>query len=269
MFLVTSRAITEGLDSRPRDEASLFELYHARGDVAARDELVRRYLPLVGRLARRYSYTSEPLDDLRQVGAMALVHAIDRYRPERGSSFKAYAVPTILGELRRHFRDRGWALHIPRSLQERTRAVGAAVAELETSLGRSPTIAELGEWMQLPREDVIEALEARTAYDTASLEGAAHGHGGEDAWLAMLGAEDARYEMVEFHAMFERTMRALPQRERVLLHLRFSEDMSQAEIARFMGLSQMHVSRLLRRAIARLQEVANADSHRLGAGTVG
>jgi RNA polymerase sigma-B factor len=240
---------------RPGDDASLLHRYHEMGDPTARDELVGRYLPLVRRLARRYSYTSEPLDDLCQVGAMALCKAIDRYRPGAGASFKAYAMPTIVGELRRHFRDTGWALHIPRPLQERARALGAALGTLGASLGRSPTIAELAEETGMSREDVIEGLEVRMAYDTTSLDD--RGAGEEDAaWLTQLGAEDAGYERAELHAVIDQTLRSLPARERLLVHLRFSEDLSQSEIARRMGLSQMHVSRLLRRAIGQLEAVA-------------
>jgi RNA polymerase sigma-B factor len=244
---------------RARDDESLLELYRSEGDVAARDELVERYLPLIRSLAKRYSYTTEPLEDLCQVGAMALVGAVERYQPGRGASFRAYAVPTVVGELRRHFRDTGWALHIPRSLQERAQAAGVALAKLQSTLGRSPTIAELAEWMRLSNEDVIEALEARMAYDAASLEASAHDAEEDGGWLARLGAVDDRFEMVEYHAVLERTMRAMPERERLLLHLRFNEDMSQSEIAHRVGFSQMHVSRLLRRAIARLQAVAEAD----------
>jgi RNA polymerase sigma-B factor len=242
------------LDLRPRDEDSLLDLYHSQQDLAARDELVERYLPLVRSLARRYSYTSEPLDDLCQVGAIALCKAIDRYRPGYGASFKAYAVPTIVGELRRHFRDTGWALHIPRSLQERARAVGVGVNALSARLGRSPTIAEIAESTGLSREDVIEGLEVRMAYDARSLETPAR----DDD-------EDAGFEMVEYQAMLERSMRSMPERERVLLHLRFSEDLSQSDIAKRVGVSQMHVSRLLRRAIERLRAAADADARQDGA----
>jgi RNA polymerase sigma-B factor len=245
---------------RPRDEDSLLDLYHSQQDLAARDELVERYLPLVRSLARRYSYTSEPLDDLCQVGAIALCKAIDRYRPGHGASFKAYAVPTIVGELRRHFRDTGWALHIPRSLQERARAVGAGVNALSARLGRSPTIAEIAESTGLSREDVVEGLEVRMAYDATSLETPVRGHDEDVGWLARLGAEDEGFEMVEYQAMLERGMRSMPERERVLLHLRFSEDLSQSDIAKRVGVSQMHVSRLLRRAIAQLRAAADADA---------
>jgi RNA polymerase sigma-B factor len=247
--------------NKPGDDRSLLRRYHSAQDTAARDELVRKYLPLVRTLARRYSYTSEPLDDLCQVGAMALVKAIERYRPGGGSSFKAYAVPTIVGELRRHFRDTAWAIHIPRSLQERARTLGIALNELSARLGRSPTIAELAAHTGMSREDVIEGLDVRMAYDAAPLDPTPQG---EEAsgWAARLGEEDARYEMVEYHAVLERTMRALPERERMLLHLRFTEDLSQSEIARRVGVSQMHVSRLLRRAVSRLQAVAAADDDR-------
>jgi RNA polymerase sigma-B factor len=243
---------------KPRDDESLLQRYHQDKDVAARDELIGRYLPVVRGLAKRYSYTTEPLEDLCQVGAMALMGAIERYRPGRGASFKAYAVPTILGELRRHFRDTGWALHIPRALQERARAIGVALSQLQAELGRSPTIRELAASMKLSTEDVIEGLEVRMAYDTTSLDSPGRDEDDDTSWRARLGAEDENYAMVEWGAVLERTMRAMPDRERMLLHLRFEEDLSQSEIARRVGYSQMHVSRLLRRAISRLQAVAAA-----------
>lgn len=253
---------------RPGDDSALLYRYQAKTDLAARDELVRKYLPLVRTLARRYSYTSEPLDDLCQVGAMALCKAIDRYRPGHGTSFKAYAVPTIVGELRRHFRDNGWALHIPRSLQERAHKVSVALNDLSSRLGRSPTIGELAEWTGLTREDVIEGLEVRMAYEATPLDAATE-NDEDTAWSARLGAEDNGFEMVELGAMLERTMRALPERERLLLHLRFSEDLSQSEIAQRVGVSQMHVSRLLRRAVERLQAAANADDRRFEVSAAG
>jgi RNA polymerase sigma-B factor len=251
---------------KPGDDSALLCRYQTQQDLAARDELVRKYLPLIRSLAQRYSYTSEPLDDLCQVGAMALCKAIDRYQPGLGASFKAYAVPTIVGELRRHFRDTCWALHIPRSLQERARRLGIGVNQLSSKLGRSPTIAELAEWSGLSREEVIEGLDVRMAYDATSLEAT---QDEETGWFARLGAEDDRFEMVELNAVLERTMRALPERERMLLHLRFSEDLSQSEIAKRVGVSQMHVSRLLRRAVARLQAVALADEDRFEASAAG
>jgi RNA polymerase sigma-B factor len=246
---------------RPRDEESLLDQYHSQHDLAARDELVERYLPLVRSLAKRYSYTSEPIEDLCQVGAIALCKAIDRYRSGAGASFKAYAVPTIVGELRRHFRDTGWALHIPRSLQERARTVGVALNTLTTQLGRSPTIAEMAKLSGLSREEVIEGLEVRMAYDAKSLDASTRVDDEDDpGWIGRLGADDDGYEMVEQQVVLERTMRGLPERERMLLRLRFTEDLSQSDIAKRVGVSQMHVSRLLRRAVARMQEMAAADA---------
>jgi RNA polymerase sigma-B factor len=253
---------------KPGDDTSLLHRYQTSHDLAARDELVRKYLPLIRGLANRYSYTTEPLEDLCQVGAMALCKAIERYQPGSGASFKAYAVPTIVGELRRHFRDTGWALHIPRSLQERARQIGSGVNELSARLGRSPTIAELAAWSGLTREEVIEGLDVRMAYDTAPLEATGQS-GDEEGWAERLGAEDAALEQVEDHAVFERTLRALPERERLMLHLRFSEDLSQSEIAKRVGVSQMHVSRLLRQAVGRLRAAAAAEDPRFGAFTAG
>jgi RNA polymerase sigma-B factor len=243
---------------QPRDDLSLLYRYQSNGDLTARDELVTRYLPLVKRLAKRYSYTSEPLDDLSQVGAIALLKAIDRFRPDRGSSFRAYAVPTIVGEMRRHFRDTGWSVHIPRALQERARDAGAAVNDLSAKHGRSPTIAEIAESMHVTREEVIEALEARLAYDAASLDGAVRTDEGGEALADRLGAEDASFEQVEARAMLESTLHGMPARERVMVHLRFAEDMSQSEIAKTIGVSQMHVSRLLRRALKRMEAATTA-----------
>lgn len=247
------------MDSQPRDEQSLLSRYHSTHDLAARDELVERYLPLVKHLARRYSYTTEPLEDLCQVGAIALLKALDRFEPARGTSFKAYAVPTIVGEMRRHFRNTGWSVHIPRALQERAQAAGTALNALTANLGRSPTISEIADWMQITREEAIEALEVRMAYDAASLDASSR-HDADDnaAWAHRLGAEDDGFEQIEARAMLETTLRAMPARERVMVHLRFEEDMSQSEIAKTVGVSQMHVSRLLRRAIERLQQVAEA-----------
>jgi RNA polymerase sigma-B factor len=253
---------------KPGDDSSLLRRYQATQDPAARDELVRKYLPVIRSLAKRYSYTSEPLDDLCQVGAIALCKAIDRYRPGNGASFKAYAVPTIVGELRRHFRDTGWAIHIPRSLQERARTVGVALNDLSARLGRSPTIAEIADSTAMSREDVIEGLEVRMAYDTTPLD--APSQSDDDTQLnSRLGVEDQALERVEHNEMLERAMRSLPDRERTLLRMRFSEDLSQSEIARRVGVSQMHVSRLLRRAVAEMQAVAAADEARFGAFTAG
>jgi RNA polymerase sigma-B factor len=243
-------------DIRTETEATLFELWRRRGDERAHAELVNRHLPLVRQLARRYAYTSEPLDDLVQVGSVGLLHAISRYDARAGSSFKAYAVPTILGELRRHFRDTAWSVHLPRSLQERTRTVQVAVAALQATLGRSPTIAEIATRIEATSEQVIEAMEARMAYRVESLDAPAEPGDERSKWQTA-GAMDDGFDTAEQAAFLSRALGALPERERNLVRLRFEEDLSQSEIGRRLGISQMHVSRLLRRALARMQAIAS------------
>jgi RNA polymerase sigma-B factor len=237
-------------------EVALFERWRRRGDERAHAELVDRYLPLVRQLARRYAYTSEPLDDLTQVGSVGLLHALSRYDPHVGSSFKAYAVPTILGELRRHFRDAAWSVHLPRSLQERTRSVQVAISALQGTLGRSPTIAEIAERIDATTEQVIEAMEARTAYRVESLDAPTETGDETDRWRNTGEVDDGFYN-AEQSAYLSRALKALPERERMLVRLRFEEDMSQSEIGRRLGISQMHVSRLLRRALSRMEAIAS------------
>jgi RNA polymerase sigma-B factor len=239
-------------------EAALFEQWRRRGDERAHAELVNRHLPLVRQLARRYAYTSEPLDDLVQVGSVGLLQALSRYDARVGSSFKAYAVPTILGELRRHFRDTAWAVHLPRSLQERTRSVQSAIGALQASLGRSPTIAEIAERIDATSEQVIEAMEARMAYRVESLDAPAEPGDERERWRAA-GEVDDGFDTAEQSAFLSRALNALPERERDLVRLRFEEDLSQSEIGRRLGISQMHVSRLLRRALARMETIARED----------
>src|SRR4051794_4174261 len=241
-------------DLHRETEAALFDLWRRRGDERAHAELVNRHLPLVRQLARRYSYTSEPLEDLVQVGSVGLLGALSRYRPRAGGSFKPYAVPTILGELRRHFRDTAWSVHLPRSLQERTRSVQAAIGALQGTLGRSPTIAEIAERIEATSEQVIEALEARFAYRVESLDAPAEPGDERDRWQ-MAGQIEPGYETAEQSAFLSRALKALSERERALVLLRFAEDMSQSEIGRVLGISQMHVSRLLRRALARMEAI--------------
>lgn len=245
-------------DIHAESEAALFDRWRRRGDERAHAELVDRHLPLVRQLARRYAYTSEPLDDLVQVGSVGLLHALARYDPRVGSSFKAYAVPTILGELRRHFRDTAWSVHLPRSLQERTRNVQRAIASLQAALGRSPTIAEIAQQIGASSEQVIEAMEARLAYRVESLD-APPDRGEERDNSHRAGELDAGYETAEQSALLSRALRSLPPRERVLVRLRFEEDLSQSEIGQQLGISQMHVSRLLRRALARMEAVTASD----------
>jgi RNA polymerase sigma-B factor len=242
-----------------REDRRLLIRYHEEGDASAREELVERFLPLARQLARRYQRHNEPLDDLMQVASMGLVKAIDRFDPARGTAFSTYAVPTILGELKRYFRDSGWAVHVPRGMQERVMKLDQASQELHRKLGRSPSAGELAEELKLTSEEVLEAMEAASAYDAISLEeqrGSESRDSQEPTYADSLGTEEERYELVEYGATIAPTMKALSERERLILHLRFVEDLTQSEIADRIGVSQMHVSRLIRRALARLRAVA-------------
>jgi len=241
-----------------REDRKLLIRYHTDGDMQAREELVERFLPLARQLARRYQRQNEPLDDLMQVASMGLVKAIDRFDPERGTAFSTYAVPTILGELKRYFRDSGWAVHVPRGMQERVMKLDQASQELHRRLGRSPSAAELAQELDLSSEEVLEAMEAASAYDAISLEEqrSESSDPQEPTYADALGSEEERYELVEYGATIAPTMKALSERERLILHLRFVEDLTQSEIADRIGVSQMHVSRLIRRALARLRAVA-------------
>ncbi len=242
---------------RGRDDRRLLDRYHRDGELAARDELVARFLPLARQLARRYQRGNEPLDDLVQVASIGLVKAIDRFDPERGTAFSSYAVPTILGELKRYFRDTGWALHVPRGMQERVIQLNAVMGRLARQLGRSPTTAELAQALGTTPEDVLEAMQAATAYDAVSLDAPrALGDGDGDSHADILGGSDQGFEMAELRASIAPTLRTLSDRDRLVLHLRLVEDMTQSEIAGRVGVSQMHVSRLIRRALERLQTAA-------------
>jgi len=243
--------------SRAGEDRRLLLRYHRLGDQGAREELVRRLLPLARRMARRYRRSDEPLDDLVQVATLGLIKAIDRFDPARETAFSSYAVPTMLGELKRYFRDNGWAVHVPRGMQERVMAVDAAVRELSRKLGRSPSAAEVGEHMGATTEGVLEAMEASSAYDAVSLDSYRFGDDGDgETYAESIGEEDGRFELVEYGATIAPTLQALPARDRIVLHLRFVEDLTQAEIAERVGVSQMHVSRLIRRALDRLRTVA-------------
>jgi RNA polymerase sigma-B factor len=243
-----------------REEHRLFVLHREQGDLVAREELVSRFLPLARQLARRYSRSNESLEDLVQVASVGLVKAVDRFDHTRGTPFARYAVPTIMGELKRHFRDASWAVHVPRGVQDRAMRVGEAVTSLSRELNRSPTPAEVSELTGIPTELVLEAMDATIAYEALSLDSSRAPEGGErvDAFAETLGAEDERYELVEYGATLAATLRALPPRDRAILGLRFVEDLTQSEIAARVGVSQMHVSRLIRRALRRLQVVAEA-----------
>jgi RNA polymerase sigma-B factor len=240
-------------------ERELLVRYHEFGDIAAREELVERFLPLARDLALRYTYTDEPFDDLLQVASLGLIKAIDRFEPGRGTKFTSYAAPTILGELKRHFRDKGWSLHVPRDLQERSLAVSHATEVLSKELGRSPKVREVAEHLGCSAEQVLEAQEAAASYEATSLDAPAARDDDESASLVdLLGSDDSAYELVEERQAIARVWKELPDVERSVLELRFMHDLNQREIGERIGYSQMHVSRLLRRALTRLETAATA-----------
>jgi len=225
---------------------------------AVRDELVRLHLPLVEHLARRFAGRGEPLDDLVQVGTIGLIKSVDRFDVERGVEFSTYATPTIVGEIKRHFRDKGWAIRVPRRLQELRLGLGAATEELAHSLGRAPTVAELSARLGVSEEEVLEGLESANAYSTVSLDAGSETDDGPGAMLDTIGIDDDALEGVEYRESLRPLLARLPARERQILLLRFFRNMTQSQIAAATGISQMHVSRLLSHALAVLREGLSA-----------
>jgi RNA polymerase sigma-B factor len=246
------------VDARSLSERRLFRRYREHGDEVARERLVARFMPLAERLARRYAWGREPVEDLVQVAFVGLVKAVDRFDHERGIAFSTFAVPTILGELKRHIRDTTWSLHVSQRMRQRVLEVTKATDELRGWLGRSPTAEEIAEKIGVTVVCVAEAAEAASAYDTASLDHPASEDGVGRAGDGRFGAEDDRFDLVEYGAIIAPALGALPVRERLILRMRFDRDMTQGEIAQVLGVSQMHVSRLLRRSLGRLREVASA-----------
>lgn len=247
------------------DDRRLLIRYHRDGDLRARDELVVRFLPMARRLARRYQRGSEPLEDLVQVASLGLVKAINRFDPDRATAFSSYAVPTMVGELKRYFRDFGWAVHVPRGMQERTVAVKHTVTRLSEELGRSPSATEIAAEIDATEEEVLEAFEAALAHDSLSLD--APRPGGDEAadprFGDTVGEVDDGFELVELSAAIAPALRDLSERDRRILRMRFGRDMKQSEIAAEIGVSQMHVSRLLRRSLARLAAAADGEDQAL------
>jgi RNA polymerase sigma-B factor len=236
------------------EDKKLLLRYREDGDERALSDLTERYLPLARRLASRYRYTNEPMEDLVQVANLALLKAIQRFDLERDAAFSSYAVPTILGELKRYFRDHSWSVHVPRDLQERAVKINKTVDALSKQLGRAPTVKELAEKLDVELEQVVEALEATQAFDAASLDAERPGQDGNMATIGdTIGAEEAGFDMVEYGAAIEGVLGDMPERTRVVLHLRFVEDMTQAQIAERIGVSQMHVSRIIRKALVDLR----------------
>jgi RNA polymerase sigma-B factor len=244
---------------RARETEMLFERWQVHHDRAARDELVKRFLPLARKLARRYNVGHEPFDDLLQVASLGLVKAVDRFDCSRGNAFSSFAVPTILGELKRYFRDHGWAVHVPRGAQERAVKVEEAQQHLSARSGRAPTVPELAEYLELSIEEVLESLETARAHHATSLD-APHDDGeGESAKLVdTFGEEDLTLALADSRITIGVATAQLSRRERQVLMLRFVEDLTQSQIAELIGVSQMQVSRILRRSIARLTELTES-----------
>jgi len=244
--------------SRPDDGEALLRRYHETKDPRLRELAAVEYMPLARRLARRFHRGREPLEDLEQVAYLGLVKAVERYDPAFGARFSSFAIPTISGELRRHFRDTTWRLHLPRGVQEAALDVARASDELAGTLGRAPTVGELAEATGLDVEEVTEALHARDVQEVASLDQPCGADDGSERTVAeTVGAADDRYDLVDHLATVGPLVAALPERERRVLFLRFARDLTQTEIAEQVGCSQMQVSRLLRRAIARLSQVSD------------
>jgi RNA polymerase sigma-B factor len=244
----------------PGDERQLFVRWQRDGDAAARETLTERFAPLTRSLARRYSRSSEPFEDLVQVATLGLLKAIDRYDPERGHSFQSFAVPTVLGEMRRHFRDAGWAVHVPRGSQERALKVRSAHEQLMEASGRAPTIDELAKYLKLSGEEVLDALQVLNGYDTASLDAPRPGDPDNASFAESIGEDDVRFEHVELGLTLASGMQQLQPRELSILRMRFVEDLTQTQIAAKIGISQMQVSRLLRRSLDLLRSSAEPSA---------
>jgi RNA polymerase sigma-B factor len=249
-------------DARPRRESGgvrrvdeLLLAYHRNGDRAAREQVLVELMPLVRSLAARYAGRGEPLDDLVQVGAVGLIKAVDRFDVTRGVEFTSYGVPTIVGEIRRHFRDRAWAMHVPRRIKELSVRLSRVLDELTTTLGRSPTIAEIAQAAAVDEEDVIDALDASHAYATRSLDAPS---AGGDSFAEGLAGADPGFDGVDDRWVLSAGLEALDARARRIVELRFFEERTQSQIAAELGISQMHVSRLLRDAMQRMRRSIEA-----------
>jgi len=243
------------LSQEPNGLREMFLRYSATGDQHLREGLVARHMNLVHFLAGKFAHRGEPPEDLVQVGSLGLLKAIDRYDPERGVEFSSFATPTILGEIKRYFRDRGWALKVPRRLQELNRSVQEATDKLSHANGRPPTPDELSRQLGIPREEVLEAMELESSNRLLSLESEVNGdeESRYSPLLNYLGRPDLDLEHLEDRIVIRRALHHLSERERRLIYLRFFEGLPQAEIGQRLGISQMHVSRLLARSLARLR----------------
>jgi RNA polymerase sigma-B factor len=233
-----------------------FEAFAESRDPALRDSLIEAHLGLAEYLARRFANRGEPLDDLVQVASLGLVKAVERFDPARGLEFTTFATPTIVGELKRHFRDKGWAVRVPRRVQELHLRVTRVIDDLALELGRSPTVQEIAKRAGTTEDEVVEAVDAGSAYRSASLDAGRSDDDETPGLLGQLGELDPELARAERRAALGPLISELPEREQVMLYLRFYEGMTQSEIAKRLGISQMHVSRLLSRSLQQLRELA-------------
>ena len=243
------------------DEEILLRRYHEAGDLQAREKLIEQYMLLVRSLARRYSYRGEQLEDLVQIGAIGLIKAIDRFDLDRGVALTTYATPNIIGEIKRHFRDKGWSVRVPRGLQELSVQLSRLVESLTVELSRSPTIPELAKAAGVGEEAAIEALESGRAYASVSLSAGGGGGDGDEEFdpMELIGADEHEFEVSEDRAVLAPGLRVLDERERKILQLRFFDGLTQSQIAQQVGISQMHVSRLIRRSLEKIRDEIAAD----------
>ena len=248
---------------RLREDQELFARYADKHDPVDRDLLVERFMPLARSLASRYLRRDEPFDDIFQVACLGLLKAIDGFDVSRGRAFSSYAVPTIVGEIKRHYRDRTWVVHVPRDLQDLTLAVDRTLQQLERELLRKPTVGEIAEKLNVSDEDVLEALQASRAHRVASLDAPVRDE--EDPASTVgerIGMPELGFAHAEQRAMLSRLMTVLTPRDRLVLRLRFEEDLTQEQIGQRVGISQMQVSRVLRQCIVKLRTVAEHSSER-------
>jgi RNA polymerase sigma-B factor len=255
-----SAARAEDGPTRSEEDRRLLIRYHRHGDQAAREQLVQRLLPLARRMARRYRRSDEPLDDLVQVATVGLINAVDRFSPERGSDFFSFAVPTISGEVRRHFRDLGWSMRVPRRLKDLHVSINGAVSNLSQDLGRAPKPTEIAEHLGVPVSDGLEGLEASEAYRSSSLDEMLSSEQGSATVGELVGEADAELDRVDFRQALRPVLSELGERERTIVLLRFFGNMTQTQIADKVGISQMHVSRLLAQTLDRLRTRLDPDT---------
>lgn len=238
----------------------LFRRYKEEGDMDAREQLVMSHLNLVRFLANKFKNRGEPLDDLVQVGYLGLLKAIDRFDPDRGLEFTTYATPTIMGEIKRHFRDKGWSVRVPRRLQELSAKVNQATDTLTTQLQRSPTVQEIADYLGASVDEVLEAMESSSAYSSVPLEGTGNSDSDDaPSVIDRYGSEDNELEFTDDRLVIEDALKGFSPREREVIELRFLKGMTQIEIAEKLGISQVQVSRLLRRTLKKIQEIIDPD----------